>query len=1256
MARPSFCPQAHKRARQLLHSLLLYANDSIDEDSFETITTLERLRPHIQIHWQSNQRLVVRTKVRFLERLTSITAQQPLKSAQIREALKRFDDHVALMEDNRPSSQGSDTWHFTLRLWHSRFEIEKNLQQFDRVWEEARSQKSRQVAGAISSPESEEKSPVPAPECHSAPMIRSWGAAPDVSTFHGRDRELKTLEHWILRDRCRLVVLQGMGGIGKTALAVKLARHRQENFDCVVWRTLRNAPPLQTVLNDLLLTFSGQQRSELFQDTYSGINQLVEELQTRRCLLILDNFESLLEPEQAPGTYRPGYEDYGHLVVSVGESLHQSCVLLTSREKPPGLSAKEGPQLPVRSYQLAGVEQDTAEYILQQQGLEAVASAKLTARYSGNPLALKIAIATIQELFDGDSELFLAEETVIFGDIADLLAQQIGRLSALELKIMQWLAVSREPVSLAGLTQKLVPTVARRQVLTALTALQRRSLVECEAEGPVFTQQPVVMECLTDRVIQRFSEVFTCEASDVPDSFHTLAVMEADAEDYIREAQRQVIVAPITAQVQVQFVADHHLRQRCDRLLAALRAQPRPGYAVGNLINLMNEWRLDLAGADFSHLPVWQVYLQDMTLPAVNFTGADLSRSVFTQTLGGFLAVAYHPEGTYLTTAISQEITVWDIRQPRQLFTCQGHTAWIVCLAYSSDGTLIASGSRDQTIRLWNAETGQCLKTLSRITGWPQTMQFSPDNRFLASGNSDGTIQIWDIAAGYHQRTLSGHSDRVLAVKFSADGTRLISSSQDATVRIWDFVSGDCLHVWDIPTNWTLAMDLHPDGKSLVTGSNGKTVKQWDLNTGDCQHTLPNYHSHVWSVAYSPDGAKFLTASDDHTIKLWDATTGNCLQTFLGHSQAVWLAAPSPDGRSLVSASGDQTVKIWDLESGQCRQTLKAYSNWVQSVAFSPAGDYLASSGEDNKVRLWQVATGDCRQTLVGHTNQVSCVVFDPRGEQIASASDDATIRLWDLAGGECLRVLRGHTGWVQSVAFHPTQSVLASGSHDQTARLWDAVSGECLQTLEGHLKRVKTVAFHPSGTWLASGSDDHTAKLWEVDSGVCVQTFVGHAEWVLSVAFHPHQPWLASGSGDRTIKLWDVTTGECRRTLTDHTQRVRSVAFSPDGEYLASCGDDGTLRLWDLQTGQCSQVMTNHERAVWSVAFHPHEAVLASCSEDETVRLWNIPSGECFQVLRPQRPYEGMNITDVVGLTWAQRQTLIALGAVDTNSRKGSN
>ncbi|KST61780.1 hypothetical protein BC008_06970 [Mastigocoleus testarum BC008] len=1142
------------------------------------------------------------------------------------------------------------------------------------------------------------------------PIQQDWDEAIDVSLFYGRAEELATLETWLLGDRCRLVTVLGMGGIGKTALAVKIAQQLQYQFEFVIWRSLRNAPLLENLLGELVSFLSEGRENQ------GDIKLLLQCLRSRRNLIILDNIETILLPGECAGQYRSGYENYGELLRLIGETAHSSCLLLTSREKPAEIATLEGTELSVRSLQVGG-SLLAARALLQAKGLSGSETQRqeLCDRYGCNPLAIKIVATSIQDLFDGDIEAFLAQDTTIFNSIQKLLAQQFERLSPLEQTIMYWLAINREWTTISELLEDIFPAVSKADLLEALESLRWRSLIEkdsprlMERQFGGYTQQPVVMEYVSDRLIGEVSSEIA-RVNSFPNLFCSYALIKATAKDYVRESQIRVILKPIAAHLNRNFGSSKLIERQLQNILKLLRDSeiPLSGYGTSNLIHLAYHLHIDLSGYDFSSLRIWQAYLQGLALHRVNFAHADFAKSVFTQTFGSILSVSFSPTGKFLAMGDTKgQIYLWQVASSRLLLTFEGHSSWVVSLHWrpmnlespDKEDTILASSSYDRTVRLWNPHTGQCVKTLTGHPNWVLSVAWSPDGNTIASGGDDGTIRLWDYRTGQCVKILTGHHNWVLSIAWSPGSTIspqdigktkaqiLASGGDDRTVRIWDIAQGKCIKILSDHTNWIRTVAWRPVSKEspqsteqvIATGSDDRTIKLWNPNTGECLKTLTGHTYWVSSVVWSPDGQTLASSSHDRTIKLWNFNQGKCLKTLHGHSKWVWSLAWSPNGKTLASGSYDQSMKIWNVPAGQCIRTLQGYTNWIFSVSWSPDGQTLASCSEDRSIKLWDIGQGKCIKTLSGHGGFVLSVAWSPCnikssgeiGQIIASGSDDQTVKIWDPKQGKCIKTLFGHRGLVWSVAISPDGKIIASGSNDRTVKLWDISTGECLLSLDGHNDLIHSVAWSPDGQILASGSYDKTVKLWDPKTGECLFTLQGHENWVRSVAWSPPRKTstgeiskiLASSSSDQTIRIWDIQKGKCLKILQGSISQMGSVTWNPFDSVSTECSDgiiasssaDQTVKLWDINTGECIQSLQGHTNQVGSIAWNPViemspgkgiGQILASSSADETIKLWDVKTGECLKTLRTDRPYEGTNITGVTGLSEAQKSTLYDLGA----------
>jgi transcriptional regulator with XRE-family HTH domain len=333
---------------------------------------------------------------------------------------------------------------------------------------------------------------------------QDWDSAIDTSVFFGRERELARLWQWIVGNRCRVVGVMGMAGIGKSSIAIQAALQMRSEFEIIVWRSLTHAPPLAELLSSLLkflMPLYGE--DPVIPPTLDEkFSKLMQYLRSRRCLLMLDNMEIVLHRERV-GQWRAGYEGYGQLLKTIGETPHQSCLLFTSREKPSEIAVMEGRQGTCAALSLTGLTPADGRAIFDQKG-EFIGSEaqwqQLIHHYGGNPLILKLVAAATQELFDGSIAEVVADldcGILGFADISNLLDRQFERLSTAEQQVLFWLAIHHEPVSMAKIRGSIVGLTSEQSVPKQLNSLMRRSIVE-KIDG-LFSLQPVVTEYVTHR-------------------------------------------------------------------------------------------------------------------------------------------------------------------------------------------------------------------------------------------------------------------------------------------------------------------------------------------------------------------------------------------------------------------------------------------------------------------------------------------------------------------------------------------------------------------------------------------------------------------------------------------------------------------------------------------------------------------------------------------------------------------------------------
>jgi WD40 repeat protein/transcriptional regulator with XRE-family HTH domain len=1082
-----------------------------------------------------------------------------------------------------------------------------------------------------------------------------WVEALDTSHFAGREVEVAELSQWIVQERCRLVTLVGMGGIGKSMLASFLGSRLAPHFDAVLWRSVRDAPSCEDLVADCITFFSETPPAAFPASLEQRINQLLARLQASRCLLVLDNLETLLASGDPEGGYLPGYQGYGRLLGRLAESAHQSCVLLTSREKPREIEPLEGMRSSVRSLRLVGMDEPTARVLLGDKGLSGTPAAwqRLVAGYAGNPLALKIVAQGVSDLFGGELDRFLEEGELAFNGVRPVLRQQVGRLSTLEHLLLTWLAVLREWTPLDALAQILHPQVLRAQLLEALEALRRRSLLE-RGQQASFSLQSVVMEFLTNTLCERLAEEIVLGN---PQQLRRVALEQAQAKDYVRQTQVRLLVHPLTLRLRAELGEDGLIEEHLLRLLALFRTEDAAtqGYGPANVISLQKDLRGHLRGLDLSHLALRGASLQGVQMQDANLSGALMRECVFTEAFDAIWAVAISPSGHYWAAGSKRgEVWVWRGAGQSLHLVWRAHTDTVWGLAFSPDERALASGSSDGSVKLWDVASGALLGSSWQTKGI-RDLAFSPDGSLLASVGGDATVRLWDPKLGTSPEELP-HPGTVFGLAWSRDGGLLASGDDAGTIRIWQRQpSGPprCVQTLSEHSNRVHGLAFAPDGSRLASASWDGSVKLWDLESSRCLETLSGHTERVHCLAWSPDGATLASGSFDHTIRLWGIQEDRAQLVLQGHSAVVIDLAFFPDSRHLLSGSDDGTLRLWEVERGQCVRVLQGYAASLYDLAWSPDATQLASAGADTHVTVWEAASGMPRGVLRGHRWIVYGLAWSPDGRRLASSGWDNAIRLWEPATGTCVQILRDldHANtFFYGVAWSPDGERLASGTILQGVLVWDGTA-RSRRWLSGQLPPwIRRVAWSPDGTRLVGGGDDGSVSVWEVTAGTLQRQLAGHQGAVMSVAWSPDGRRLASGGSGREggeLFVWDADSGKPVHAFQGHPGVVSALSWVPSGEVVVSGGSDGRLRWWEVQRGECVRVREAHQGTIHALKVSPDGSRLASCADDGVIRLWDLESGEPIQTLR-YRLYERLDITGIRGLTEAQKASLQALGAVE--------
>jgi WD40 repeat protein len=601
--------------------------------------------------------------------------------------------------------------------------------------------------------------------------------------------------------------------------------------------------------------------------------------------------------------------------------------------------------------------------------------------------------------------------------------------------------------------------------------------------------------------------------------------------------------------------------------------------------------------------------------------------------------------------------------------TLRGHQHVVFSIAFSPDGSLVASGSRDNTVRVWDVETGSERAVLSGHLNQVQSVAFLDNQRVLSGsgnpemsegkviGEADYTVRLWSIPDEVEIVRSPEHGGMIHAVAAARDGRHVVSGDSKGTLRIWP--AGEWSKVRTVQAHQSSIRRIIYTATNILSFASNGEIGIWEPGTLARGRTL-SVRGNIWAAALSPNATRMAIAHG--CISVLDAETGAELQRI--DAPGAYGVAWSVDGKLLAGGLGDGSVRLWDADAGAEVRRFVGHEGPVTCVAVAPGGRHFASGSMDGTVRLWTFGSEAGPALPVRHEATVLCIHPSRSDLVFVSASEDKTAIVWDARRGASRSRLEGHTHSVTCAALINADSQAVTGSYDDTVRFWDCSTGKALASFPGKCMGPRGIALSPDGRTVAFAALDGSVQALDTETRELRSKFlyapdspsntmagtegthaprrglvdkardllrgrpdekkIGMAEQKslrggIASPLWIAQEYSADGStfaagGLTHVAVWDVKTTALRASF-EPPPGLFCLAISPAGDKVAA-GGLGNIHLWDVSTRARLHSLEGHGHIVSFFAFSLDGRMLVSASEDGSARVWSVSTGRSVGVI----------------------------------------
>jgi WD40 repeat protein len=572
----------------------------------------------------------------------------------------------------------------------------------------------------------------------------------------------------------------------------------------------------------------------------------------------------------------------------------------------------------------------------------------------------------------------------------------------------------------------------------------------------------------------------------------------------------------------------------------------------------------------------------------------------------GATSVTFSPDGRFLAAANAEgEIILWDAGTWQEIKRIEAHPqATIWTLAFSPASDLIASAGADAILKTWNTDLGLVAEFPAIHRDGIEALAFSPDGTRIATASLDGSAILWDLASTQNLFTfrikanIITNPTQLMGVTFNLDGSRLITSASDSNIYVWDAINGTQENVMKISghEDWVYGLLVRPgsdvdalEGEIISAGAD-RSINIWGARYGRLRLELRGHTDQVYAIAINPqDDGILASASADNTIRIWN-----------------------------IAWDGNYERFNVDLESPVYDQPGEWLPGYSEDIDFSPDGKVLAVSmaiaadptalypsyGKPGSVIFLDPATGKpIGNPLMGHTASVMAINFNNQGDRLVSASWDKTAIVWDLNLPEPAPLLTlQHDSQVYSASYSKDDRWIVTGQNNGTVTIWDAASGQMRNSFQPNSERraIQQASFNADGSLVAvqsRGSAD--LLLLDALSGQVRMTLSGHDDIIRDFDFSPDGNYIVTVGDDAKIFIWDMNPDlnddERLRPFdfSDHLATIYSVNFSGDGEKILSAGADGIIKVWQVSNPETEEETWRLAYSLYAYAFANDDTIL---------------------------------------------------------------